>query len=134
MDLQVVATLPSLRYYDQNALDNAVRQAWNLLDDGNGPEWGVRRWTDTDEWEGWTKPGDPILSAELSKWADLVVVAPCSADMLAKVASGFSDNLAVSGSTGRALPLSWNPPSFKLWCAVLTSSYPSFAPFPPQLP
>ncbi|TXT09831.1 uncharacterized protein COLE_03765 [Cutaneotrichosporon oleaginosum] len=81
-DLQVVATLPSLRYYDQTALDDAVK--------------GVRRWTDTDEAEAWSKPGDPVLPSELARWADLVVVAPCSADMLAKIVAGFADNIAVS--------------------------------------
>lgn len=49
-----------------------------------------------DATEGWTKPGDVQLHAELSRWADLVVVVPCSADALAKIASGFSDSLAVS--------------------------------------
>ena len=32
---------------------------------------------------------------QLRRWADLVVVAPCSADMLAKVAGGLCDTLAV---------------------------------------
>ncbi|KLT45151.1 hypothetical protein CC85DRAFT_241544 [Cutaneotrichosporon oleaginosum] len=94
-DLQVVATLPSLRYYDQTALDDAVKTVWNLHDDGT-LDWGVRRWTDTDEAEAWSKPGDPVLPSELARWADLVVVAPCSADMLAKIVAGFADNIAVS--------------------------------------
>lgn len=96
--------MASLRYYDQAALDGAVRRAWNLpittpsppQGQPPGPDWGVRRWTDMDATEGWTKPGDVQLHAELSRWADLVVVVPCSADALAKIASGFSDSLAVS--------------------------------------
>jgi phosphopantothenoylcysteine decarboxylase len=44
----------------------------------------------------WKKVGDPILHIELRRWADLVVVAPCSADFLAKLAGGLCDNLAVS--------------------------------------
>lgn len=55
----------------------------------------MRRWTDTDETEAWSKPGDPVLPSELALWADLVVVAPCSAGMLAKIVAGFTDNLAV---------------------------------------
>jgi phosphopantothenoylcysteine synthetase/decarboxylase len=43
----------------------------------------------------WKKVGDPILHIELRRWADLVVVAPCSADFLAKLAGGLCDNLAV---------------------------------------
>lgn len=41
----------------------------------------------------WTKKGDPILHIELAKWADVLVVAPCSANSLAKFAHGIADNL-----------------------------------------
>lgn len=47
----------------------------------------------------WTKPwvrGDSILHIELRRWADLMVVAPMSANGLAKVATGMSDNLVSS--------------------------------------
>ena len=40
--------------------------------------------------------GDPILHIELRKWADIVLVAPCSANTLSKIAHGLCDNLAVS--------------------------------------
>lgn len=39
--------------------------------------------------------GDPILHIELRRWADVVLVAPCSANTLAKMAGGICDNLAV---------------------------------------
>ena len=39
--------------------------------------------------------GDPILHIELRRWADIVLVAPCSANTLAKIAAGLCDNLAV---------------------------------------
>jgi phosphopantothenoylcysteine synthetase/decarboxylase len=41
------------------------------------------------------KIGDPILHIELRRWADIVLIAPCSANTLAKMASGLTDNLAV---------------------------------------
>jgi len=44
----------------------------------------------------WTKPwvrGDSILHIELRRWADLMVVAPLSANGLAKISQGMSDNL-----------------------------------------
>lgn len=41
------------------------------------------------------KIGDPILHIELRRWADVVLVAPCSANTLAKMAGGLCDNLAV---------------------------------------
>lgn len=82
VDVQVVATKPSLHFYDRAAVE------------ASNP--GVRVWTDEDEWSDWKKIGEPILHIELRRWADLVVVAPTSADILAKIAGGLSDNLVVS--------------------------------------
>ncbi|KAK3113554.1 hypothetical protein LTR53_009039 [Teratosphaeriaceae sp. CCFEE 6253] len=47
----------------------------------------------------WRKPwvrGDSILHIELRRWADVMVIAPLSANSLAKVAVGMSDNLITS--------------------------------------
>ncbi|GAB1522264.1 hypothetical protein RhiTH_005378 [Rhizoctonia solani] len=57
---------------------------------------GSRVWTDSGDWTTWKKAGDPILHIELRRWADVVLVAPCSANTLAKIASGLCDNLATS--------------------------------------
>ncbi|XP_030379185.1 phosphopantothenoylcysteine decarboxylase [Scaptodrosophila lebanonensis] len=46
-----------------------------------------------DEWISWNKRGDPVLHIELAKWADLLVIAPLSANSLAKIATGHCDNL-----------------------------------------
>ncbi|KAH7885448.1 flavoprotein [Phlebopus sp. FC_14] len=59
-------------------------------------EGGARVWTDEDEWNGTYKIGDPILHIELRRWADIVLVAPCSANTLAKIAGGLCDNLVTS--------------------------------------
>lgn len=40
--------------------------------------------------------GSPILHIELRRWASLLVIAPLSADALAKMVAGFSDNLLLS--------------------------------------
>ncbi len=77
--------------------------------------------------QAWKKVGDPILHIEvghrrrlrpslvpdarlatrprtqLRRWADIVIVAPCSANMLAKIASGICDNLAVRSPTADSL-------------------------------
>jgi phosphopantothenoylcysteine decarboxylase len=51
---------------------------------------------DEDEWvEPWTR-GAAILHINLRKWADILVVAPLSANTLAKVVNGLSDNLLTS--------------------------------------
>ncbi|KAJ6260356.1 hypothetical protein Dda_4582 [Drechslerella dactyloides] len=44
----------------------------------------------------WTRVGDPILHIELRRWADILLVAPLSANSLAKIVNGFSDNLLLS--------------------------------------
>ncbi|KAK8228237.1 putative flavoprotein [Phyllosticta capitalensis] len=51
---------------------------------------------DEDEWkEPWVR-GNNILHIELRRWADLLVVAPLSANSLAKMVNGLCDNLLLS--------------------------------------
>ncbi|KAK1828395.1 flavoprotein-domain-containing protein [Podospora conica] len=52
---------------------------------------------DADEWgpQPW-KRGASILHIELRRWADMLVVAPLSANTLAKIVNGMSDNLLCS--------------------------------------
>lgn len=51
---------------------------------------------DADEWRTPWSRGASILHIELRRWADLMVIAPLSANALAKISSGFSDNLIYS--------------------------------------
>ena len=53
----------------------------------------VEFYEDKDEYEIWKKRGDPVLHIELRKWADIFLVAPLSANTLAKFNAGLSDNL-----------------------------------------
>ncbi|PPQ63562.1 hypothetical protein CVT24_004859 [Panaeolus cyanescens] len=78
--VQMVATKASLTFF--SPLD--VQEA------------GVNVWTDNDEWSPDYKIGDPILHIELRRWADIVLVAPCSANTIAKIANGLCDNLVTS--------------------------------------
>jgi 3-polyprenyl-4-hydroxybenzoate decarboxylase len=59
----------------------------------------VRFFFDEDEWkfpqQAWKK-GDRILHIEMRDTYSALVVAPCSANTLAKVANGFADNLLTS--------------------------------------
>jgi phosphopantothenoylcysteine decarboxylase len=51
---------------------------------------------DADEWaEPWVR-GNKILHIELRRWADIMVIAPLSANELAKITQGWSDNLLLS--------------------------------------
>jgi phosphopantothenoylcysteine decarboxylase len=51
---------------------------------------------DADEWAApWTR-GAPILHIELRRWADVLVIAPLSANTMAKLAHGLCDNLLTS--------------------------------------
>lgn len=52
--------------------------------------------TDSDEWKYWNVMGDPVVHIELRKWADILLVVPASADILAKLSSGLTDNLLLS--------------------------------------
>jgi len=78
--VEVVASKPSLEFFKKEEIQAA----------------GARVWTDEDEWTGDFNIGDPILHIELRRWADVVLVAPCSANTLAKIAHGLCDNLVTS--------------------------------------
>ncbi|KAJ7236185.1 flavoprotein [Mycena rebaudengoi] len=78
--VEVIATKSSLVFYDAQSIGAA----------------GTRVWTDDDEWPSTYKIGDPILHIELRRWADIVLLAPCSANTLSKIAHGVCDNLATS--------------------------------------
>ncbi|KAJ5373562.1 Flavoprotein [Penicillium concentricum] len=51
---------------------------------------------DEDEWSpSWTR-GAPVLYIELRKWAHVLLVAPMSANTMARMANGIADNLLLS--------------------------------------
>eukprot|EP01016_Furgasonia_blochmanni_P037017 TRINITY_DN430_c0_g1_i1.p1 TRINITY_DN430_c0_g1~~TRINITY_DN430_c0_g1_i1.p1 ORF type:complete len:193 (+),score=20.36 TRINITY_DN430_c0_g1_i1:46-624(+) len=53
----------------------------------------LKIYTDVDEKGVWRKKGDPVLHIDLRKWADLMLIAPLSANSLAKLSNGLCDNL-----------------------------------------
>src|SRR4051812_1651186 len=67
-EVRAVATNPSLHFIDRTAIPKDV-----IL------------YTDNDEWSSWKKLGDNVLHIELRKWADIMVIAPLSANTLGKV-------------------------------------------------
>ncbi|XP_061339648.1 uncharacterized protein LOC133286272 [Gastrolobium bilobum] len=71
-----VVTMPSLRFIDKDSIPQGV----NVL-------------CDEHDWECWKSIGDSVLHIELCKWADIMVIAPLSANTLGKIVGGLSDNL-----------------------------------------
>jgi phosphopantothenoylcysteine decarboxylase len=67
-EVRAVATKASLHFVDRSSLPK-----------------GIVLYTDDDEWSTWKKIGDEVLHIELRKWADIMVIAPLSANTLAKV-------------------------------------------------
>jgi phosphopantothenoylcysteine decarboxylase len=105
--VQVAATKPSLTFFRPDDIRKHGAHVWTDDD-----EWDVRRGgrraTPTANpppfffliMRACLQPkyriGDPILHIELRRWADIVLIAPCSANTLAKIATGLCDNLVVS--------------------------------------
>lgn len=61
--------------------------------------------TDEHEWQVYEKE-KTVLHIDLIKWADIFIIAPCTANTLAKMANGISDNLL----TNCALAWNYNKP------------------------
>jgi phosphopantothenoylcysteine decarboxylase len=63
---------------------------------------------DEDEWKDYEEVGrDPVLHIDLTKWADVLLIAPLSANTLAKLANGLCDNLL--SCVCRAWPMKMKP-------------------------
>lgn len=56
------------------------------------PENEITVYEPQDEWNRWHRIGDPVLHIDLRNWADIMVIAPLSANTLAKVALGMCDD------------------------------------------
>ncbi|KAF5100410.1 hypothetical protein D0Z00_001269 [Geotrichum galactomycetum] len=69
-----------------------TKAAENFVSRGEIPS-HIRIWRDKDEWETWKGRSDPVVHIELRRWADILVIAPLSANTLGKIALGLCDNL-----------------------------------------
>ncbi|KAG6609522.1 Phosphopantothenoylcysteine decarboxylase [Phytophthora cinnamomi] len=94
-EVSVVLT-KSADFFLQRARDYDAK-AWvefdaaTQLPDGERGRIAVVR--DEDEWEAWNVVGDSVRHIELKDWADVMLLAPMSANTLAKLANGLADNL-----------------------------------------
>ena len=64
----------------------ASKSAMHFIDRRTIPD-DVVLYTDDDEWSSWSRIGDTVLHIELRRWADIMVIAPLSANTLGKVIS-----------------------------------------------
>jgi len=82
--VRVVATEPALHFFDPAELGPP---------DPGETEAGGPLYRDADEWPATRyRRGDPVLHIAFRQWADLLIVAPLDAKILAKFALGLSDN------------------------------------------
>lgn len=56
----------------------------------------VKVWHDHDEWTSRRGVAEAVLHVQLRRWADVLLIAPMSANTLAKMANGICDNLITS--------------------------------------
>lgn len=110
--IQVISTKASSHFYDQQSVLATAKEAesgsYTVSDlakeiekagKGDCSEHDYPRlhfWSDEDEWQQWNRIGDSILHIELRRWADVVLIAPCSANTLAKINAGLCDDLLTS--------------------------------------
>ncbi|XP_050548572.1 phosphopantothenoylcysteine decarboxylase [Daktulosphaira vitifoliae] len=78
IDVTLVATEASKHFVDLEKIKNDFK---------------INVVTNEHEWSAWKYRGDPVLHIDLSKSADLLVLAPLSANTLAKISNGICDNL-----------------------------------------
>lgn len=88
IDFRIVCSEASLHFLRNSAKYNPY--VWSQFESCGGMS---LVFTDDDEWRLWSAIGDPVLHVELSKWAHILVVAPASADIIAKIHAGIADSL-----------------------------------------
>lgn len=87
-NVKVVLTKHGKRFWDLAATydKNTFDRFCNVED--------IRMYEDKDEWDVYKVVGqDEVVHIELRRWADVLLVAPASANTVAKLAQGLCDNL-----------------------------------------
>lgn len=88
--VRIVATTPALYFLSPDCYhpDDDIIQVHN-----NGKNYRVDLFRDKDEWPaGGYHKNDPVKHINFRDWADLLLMAPLSANTLAKMANGYCDN------------------------------------------
>ncbi len=82
--------------YQGASVGQKIENLLSELESTNGSKEGVKvtLFSDEDEWRSYARVGsDPVLHIDLVKRNDLFLIAPLSANSLAKIANGIADNL-----------------------------------------
>lgn len=96
--VRVVLTEPARHFWERSPA--YAPEAWQAFQALPEPIPVLR---DADEWAAWDELGDRVVHIELREWADVLLVAPLSANSLAKLAHGMCDNLLVRSEERRKL-------------------------------
>lgn len=112
---QIVQKLKSI-YGDRMAVQVVMTKAAEKMVGNHPPPSWVEIWHDEDEWNDWHSRSDPVVHIELRRWADILLIAPCSANTLSKIAMGLCDNLLTN------IVRAWNP-QFPILIAPAMVSY-----------
>ena len=74
--------------------------------------------------EAWFRPDGRPLHIELARWAEVVLVAPATADALAKAALGLADDLLSATLLAGAARVAWAPAMNKeMWASPLVQAH-----------
>ncbi|AAR83487.1 CNPV141 HAL3-like domain protein [Canarypox virus] len=96
IEIRIVATKNAIHFIDQKEI-------------------GIPIYTDKDEWNTWNKIHDPVLHIELRRWADMMLIAPLTANSLAKIANGICNNLLT------CIVRAWNINKPLLFCPAMNT-------------
>jgi len=110
----------------------ATASALHFIDGASFPD-GVPLYADDDEWSRWRRVGNEVLHIELRRWADALVIAPLSANTLAKVRTHASCRLSalaphrppLTNLPAARSPAGCATTSSPAWCAPGTTASPS---------
>lgn len=96
--IRVVLTPSAARFLQGQSDEQPHYDTYTLLPNVQAVYIDEDEWTfreDDSKREGWVR-GDPILHIELRRWADMMLIAPLSANMLAKITNGMAEGLLAS--------------------------------------
>lgn len=91
-EVAAVATKPSLYFWDPSCFECSAQLRLGRLKTDD-----LKIWQEEDEWPagGYVKDM-PVRHIELREWADILVIAPLTANTIGKMANGIVDNLLTS--------------------------------------